>query len=61
MTKKGYITSGLSGWRVCFWNGAGEVRFLCGFATWDVALVVLQMFWRNPPDFQNGFCTIVEL
>lgn len=60
-TKKGYITRGISGWTVAFWNGRSEVRYLHGYSTWDVALVTLQMFWRNPPDYQNGFCTIVEL
>jgi len=60
MTKKGYITRGASGWTVGFWNGP-EVRYLHGFSDWSVALVALQMFWRNPPDFQNGFCTVVEL
>ena len=61
MTKKGYITRGISGWTVAFWNGASEVRYLHGFCEFAVALVALKMFWRNPPDYQDGFCTIVSL
>lgn len=61
MTKKAYITHGLSGWTICFWNGSTELRYLHGYAAFDVALTVLKMFWDTPPDYQNGFPTLVEL
>ena len=61
MTKKGYITRGVSGWTVAFWDGADQVRFLHGYADWDVALTVLKMFWRCPPDYQEGFPTALDV
>jgi len=60
LTRRGYITHGRSGWTVAFWNGEDEVRYLHGYADWDTALTVLMMFWRDPPDYQNGFCTIMR-
>lgn len=32
-----------------------------GFANFSVALVAAKMFWRMPPDSQDGFRTVVEL
>ena len=62
MTKKGYITRGKSGWTIAFFDGQENVvRFLHGFYTWQQALDTLKELWSDPPDYQNGFCTIVEL
>lgn len=61
MTQKGYITKGISGWTVAFWNGRDEVRYLHGLTSWGHARLALYLYWKNPPDYQNGFCTVVSL
>ena len=61
VTKKGYIRRGISGWSVAFWNGQNEVRYLHGFPSWGEALGGLKEHWAEPPDYQNGFCTVVDL
>ena len=61
MTKKGCIYKGISGWTAAFWNGEREMRYLHGFASWEKALEALREFWADPPDYQNGFCTVVDL
>lgn len=61
LTRKGYITKGLSGWTVAFWDGKDGIRFLHGLPSFGESLTVLAQLWNSPPDYQNGFPTIVRM
>jgi len=59
-SRKAYVYEGRSGWTACFWSGA-EVRYLHSFPSSAEAVRAVCRFYEAPPDYQNGFCTIVEL
>ncbi len=61
MTRHAFIRRGLSGWAVAFWDGEATVRYMHGFDFWCTALLVVKLYWDQPPDYQNGFCTVVRL